>query len=192
MSMIVVIGGASFAFGGENKVYVFVEKTAVGFGLGHLLATSVNSFRTLGLVSKISKGNYVAAVPILLGLLFLFRLSKNYQFVAKYPATLILGVGIGLGVRTCIRNEILKQIGSTISLPLASPRTLVILAILILVFSMFMFAEKVGKYFEPLRTPGRCLVMLALGTLLANQLVDALNQMSTVAIKKMLEVFLRV
>jgi hypothetical protein len=191
MCAFVVIGGASFAFIGENKMYTIVEKTAVGFGLGHLIAVSANTLRTMAF-SKMVSGDYTVLIPVLVGLMFAFRFSGKYQFVSQYPASVILGVGIGLGVRSCVQTEILKQIGATISLPLANVNTIVVLVVMVSVFSMFTFTEKAGKFLAPLRTPGRCFVMLAFGSQMANMLVDSLNQLSNMAIKRLLEVFIRI
>jgi hypothetical protein len=192
--VVITVASLSFPFIGENKLYNFMEKSVVGIVTGHTLVMGVTALQTTGL-SRLARGQYVVLLPMALGLLFAFRLGEKQQFLAQYPSCLIFGVGVGLGVRTVVRTEILKQIGASASLALGSPANLLIVFIVFCVLTMHLFTDKASKWLgpasAPFRTIGRYAVMYCLGSIWASTTFDRLNSLSTMIIKKIMEVVVR-
>lgn len=192
IAVTIVIGILSFAFVGDNKLYNFMERTAVGITVGHTTVIGIGVLRTSAF-PKIAKGQYILLVPILFGLLYLSRFKKEWAFMAAYPTCLILGVGIGLGLSTMIKTEFLKQITATASLSLLSVGNLLVILAVVTVLSMFMFTERLSRWFAPpaLRVAGRQFVMLTLGVLWATMTFDRLVSLSGVVVAEVLRPFIK-
>jgi lipoprotein signal peptidase len=191
-TVIIAVGVLSFAFVGQNKFYNFIEKSAVGFTVGHTTVAGLNALRTS--TAKVSAGSYLLLVPIALGLLYFFKFGKKaWTFLATYPTCLIIGAGIGLGLRTVIQTEILKQVIATASLPLLNLNNLLIVVVVVSVVLMFTFTEKLSRTFAPpaLRVLGRWFVLFTLGVLWSNQAFDRLSVLSGVVVKGILQPFLK-
>lgn len=100
----------------DNVIYRFAALTMVGATAGYTAAVSVNTIMTRGW-TKIVGGDYLLLIPFILGPLFLSRVSRKYDWLSRYPTSIIVGVGIGLSMSTYIKPQFTDQIRATI-LPL--------------------------------------------------------------------------
>lgn len=100
----------------DNVFYRFATLTMVGATAGYTAAVSANTIINRGWL-KIIEGNYLLVVPLLLGPLFLTRVSREHDWLSRYPTGIVVGVGLGLSMSTYIKPQFTDQIVATI-LPL--------------------------------------------------------------------------
>ena len=128
----------------DNTFYRFATLTMVGATAGYTAAVSVNTIINNGWV-KILAGNYLLVVPLLLGPLFLTRISRTYDWLSRYPTSIIIGVGLGLSMSTYIKPQFTDQIVATIrplftaTDPLTAFNNLIVFICVTSVLSYFIF-----------------------------------------------------
>ena len=128
----------------DNVFYRFTTLTMVAATAGYTAAVSVNTIINRGWI-KIIDGNYLLVIPFLLGPLFITRVSRKYDWLSRYPTSIVVGVGLGLSMSTYIKPQFADQISATI-LPLfaaADPLTafnnLIVFVCVTSVLSYFLF-----------------------------------------------------
>lgn len=144
----------------DNVFYRFVTLTMVGATAGYTAAVSVNTIYTRGW-TKIVGGNFLLLVPFILGPLFLTRVSRKYDWLSRYPTSIVVGVGLGLSMSTYIKPQFTDQIRATI-LPLftaADPLTafnnLVVFVCVTSVLSYFLFTIPRVSESPPMKVLGK-------------------------------------
>lgn len=102
----------------DNLLYRLAEHLFVGTAAGYSIALSLDSLNRTAF-SQMAKGAqyWHLIIPIILGLLFFFKYSKKYYWVARYGVGVNIAVGTALAMRTAPMANIIKQINATI-LPL--------------------------------------------------------------------------
>lgn len=115
--------GAYSVLMGENPLSKFTEHLYTGILGGYIFATNWNYIRANAL-NNIMQGELVYIVAIILSLMLVSRLSREYIWLSRYPVALTVGVGLGLAMRTTVMAEFLNQITATI-LPLNNINNLV-------------------------------------------------------------------
>jgi hypothetical protein len=102
----------------ENPVYRFVEHVFLGVSAGHALVVGFQAITKDAILPMVDKGNWLAAIPILLGLSLYLRFVKGYQNWARVPLAVMIGIGAAVAARSAVQAEFLNQIAATV-LPLA-------------------------------------------------------------------------
>lgn len=109
----------SFAFR-DNVMYRIAEHLFVGTAAGYSIALSLDSLnKTLFIPLSQGVENLHLIIPLLLGLTFFLKYSKNYYWVARYGVGVNVAIGTALALRTAPMANIIKQINASI-LPLAT------------------------------------------------------------------------
>jgi hypothetical protein len=103
----------------DNDFFKFAEYTFVGAAAGHSLVYAVDNLRRYGWDNMMG-GAYLYAVVFLLGILLYSRYHPQYYWVSRYPLSIMVGLGIGLSMRSVITAEFIAQIKSTASISLFS------------------------------------------------------------------------
>lgn len=96
----------------DNMLFKFAEYTFVGAAAGHSLVYGVDNVRRYGWDNLIG-GAYLYAVVFLLGILLYTRYHPQYFWVSRYPLSIMVGLGIGLSMRSGVTSEFIAQIKST-------------------------------------------------------------------------------
>jgi len=103
----------------ETELYYFAEQLFVGCTAGYAVAiTFGNRIKPTIMVDILEKGKWDYVIPIVLGLLIYFRLSKKTQWLARYPLSFSVGVGAGVVLTKTWKPMLLDQIAATVT-PLA-------------------------------------------------------------------------
>jgi hypothetical protein len=103
----------------DNPAYRFVEYTFMGAWGGQLVVFAYENILKQGYTPLIS-GNVIPGIMIIIGFLFLFRLSPKQQWLTRYPTAILIGVGVGVTLRTIAYGQFLKILKSTIEMPLTT------------------------------------------------------------------------
>ena len=110
----------------DNPVFRAVEHLFVGLGLGvtfnriwfnylkpDIYDRLVAPIFTPG--ASIQGSDYILIIPILLGIMTLFRLSQRMGWVSRYPMCFLIGYGSGFIIQPVIHSLILKQVEKTMT-----------------------------------------------------------------------------
>ncbi len=118
MAAIFTIWIYSIAFR-DNDFFKFAEYTFVGAAAGHSLVYAVDNVRRYGW-DNLMGGAYLYIVVFLLGILLYTRYHPQYFWISRYPLSVMVGIGIGLSMRSIVTAEFIAQIKSTASVALLS------------------------------------------------------------------------
>ena len=154
----------------ESHLYRIVEHTMIGIAAANLVVLAVASVQTI-IVQPLTKGNYLAAIPLVLGLLIFGRVSKRYHWVSRWPFAVIVGVGTGLAIRGIISAQVISQVSATAALPLILPNVetslqniLVVLFVLTSVYYFIMMTPRAhAGRLSIISKIGRWSIMIYLG-----------------------------
>ncbi len=100
----------------NNPFSVWAEHTFVGMAQAYAFAIALDYIRDYA-ITPLSKGNYWAIIPVILGLMTYFRFVDSFRWLARFPVALSIAVGMGVSLRAMIQAQFLSQISATI-LPL--------------------------------------------------------------------------
>jgi hypothetical protein len=96
----------------DNPFFKFAEHTFVGAAAGHSLVYGVDNIIRYGW-APLTAGNMLYAIVFILGIVMYMRYHKSYFWVSRVPMALIVGIGIGLTLRSTVTSEFIAQIIST-------------------------------------------------------------------------------
>ena len=100
----------------DNPVYKFGEHLYVGISVGYYIClTWYNALWPLLFVPLIRDFNYnkILLIPALLGIMMLFRFSRNLSWVSRYALAFYISIGAGLAIPSIIQAYILQQMHSS-------------------------------------------------------------------------------
>jgi hypothetical protein len=185
LAALAVIWIYSFAFK-DNPLYRVAEHLFVGTAAGYSIGLSLDSLnRTAFVPMSRGAGYWYLGIPIILGLMFFFKYSKTYYWVARYGVGLNMAVGAALALRTAPMANIIRQVTATI-LPLwtSNPLTTLNNWLLVLItlggltyfiFTIFPKAEgkptPYSRIYRAFFTIGIYGMMVGFGALFANTIM---------------------
>lgn len=151
----------------ENMLYRIAENLFIAVIAANGVLSSINIVSKMG-IGAIQEGQFHMIVPIALGLLLYTNFIKGKQWMARWPTSFLLSVGIGVGVVRTVDTELVRQISMTV-VPLvgATPfDTFNNVCLIVMMFSTilyFIFTERPSQYLRPFRSLGRYTIMIAMG-----------------------------
>ena len=108
VSAILIIMGYSLVIK-DNPLYRFAERTLVGATAGVLAVQGLDNIKKLAL-TPLMEGHLINVVPLVVGVLIFFRISKKYAYISRIPLAMMMGSGIAVGMVRSIPAEIIGQI----------------------------------------------------------------------------------
>ena len=135
-------------------------------------------------INKITAGNYVYVIAILLGIMTYARYSKANFWMYRYPIALVMGIGVGTSMRGLVGGSVLDQIRNSffqLSVPgdaMQSLNNILSVVILLSALSYFLFTIKATRSETAMRFSaiGRYAMMGAFGYSFANTIATRINQ----------------
>jgi hypothetical protein len=98
----------------DNVFYKIAEHLVVGVSVGYIFA--INWFEGLHpylfdplLKSREEPINLLRLIPAFLGLLFLLRISRNYNWLSRFAIALMMGITCGTAIPYTIEARIIEQ-----------------------------------------------------------------------------------
>jgi len=157
---IVSIGAYSVLIG-DNPISRITEHLYTGILAGYILTTNWD-YINRNAVSRLSQGNFIYIIPIILSLMLLGRLTPKYIWIFRYPIALTVGAGLGLAIRTTVVADLLGQIKATI-LPLNSINNIVMIIGTLTAIAYFLWSTKYEGTYAQVNKVGRFFLLIAFG-----------------------------
>jgi len=98
----------------DNPFYKFAEHLVVGVSVGYIF--TINWFQGLHpyLFDPLADSgdnpiNLLRLIPLFLGLLFLLRISRKYNWLSRFTIALLMGINCGVAIPYTIETRIIQQ-----------------------------------------------------------------------------------
>lgn len=115
----------SFLFG-DNPLYKLAEHIYVGVSAGYWMCLGYWQTIVPQVQDPLSKGDFKALIPLVLGIMLLFQLHPKTAWVSRWPLCFLVGLYAGLNIVLTLQAQILQQLDasvqplwSTAAMPLA-------------------------------------------------------------------------
>jgi hypothetical protein len=138
----------------ENPFYRFAEHVFVGISIGYIINIGWwNILQPKLYVPLVQERQYILIIPLIMGILMLFRFSEKAGWISFWPLAFLVGF-MGYGIPATIDANLLKQMQATINIPMTGDWFMIFSGALIfvgtlacLIYFYFSFAHTgaVGK-----------------------------------------------
>ena len=92
----------------ENVFSRFAEYTFVGMMTGHLIVMGTSTIQRFASV-PLSRGDVSVLIPIILGLLLYFTVSKKHYWLSRWPTALLVGTATAIAMRGFLSAYLIPQ-----------------------------------------------------------------------------------
>lgn len=185
LGVVFAMMGTSLLFLGYNIAFNFIEHFIIGGSgavalIGYMRSLDKSAFQ------YIAGGRILLIVPLVIGLLVFTRWTK-FRWLARYPTSMMIGIGVGLIAGLAIRSQIINMASMTIiNLTTLSPDPLsaIIMVVgVVTVLTYFLYSRTYSYQFHQGRLAiiariGRIFLMCAAGFLwcriFINEAIDPL------------------
>lgn len=130
----------------DNPFYKFAEAAFVGVSMGYAIPlVYINTFIPFVYRPIFVEHNFWILIPALAGSLYIFRFSKNYSWLSRYP--IVFGMAIvGMGVPLSMHASVLVQMRSAM-MPIETLNSALIFIGTVTILLYFFFSkEHKGAY----------------------------------------------
>ena len=166
----------------ENPVYRLFENIFIGIAVGHILVMSVGTIRG-STIAPILRGDLLSVLPLILGLCLYFYFSRKYFHVYRIPMAIIVGVGVGLGVRGVVHGTIVNLLRANVAQVdlgkdiMSITNNLIIVggSLFVLFFFVFTFFIERAGITGTFIKGARYILMITFGAMLASQVLTLSN-----------------
>jgi hypothetical protein len=113
IAVVFAMMGTSILFLGYNIAFNFIEHWIIG---GSGAVALIGFYRSLdkSAFQYIAGGRILLIVPLIIGLLVFTRWTK-FRWLARYPTSMLIGIGVGLIAGLAIRSQIINMAKMTIT-----------------------------------------------------------------------------
>jgi hypothetical protein len=167
----------------ETVVFRLAEHIFLGLATGHGMVTAYKYIRDNAWTPMVN-GEITMIMGFIFGILLLFFLKKETEWISRWPLALMTGAILGLGIRAIISVSIVRQLTGTIQ-PFTTTLTATsaLDAILILIgtiasLAYFTYSYKHEGVLGYVSRGGRIFIMLALGGYFGNTTMSRLTLLS--------------
>ena len=105
LGLVLGVFGISQMFYGSNPAFFFFENFYIGAVTSYTTFILYSSLRSTSL-DFIMRGEVIMIIPILIGLLLFLRFTK-FRWAARYPTSILTGLGLGITVGLGLKGQIL-------------------------------------------------------------------------------------
>ncbi|MCX6656763.1 MAG: hypothetical protein NTY03_16835 [Candidatus Bathyarchaeota archaeon] len=166
----------------DNPFFKFAEHTFVGAAAGHSLVYGVDNILRYGWNPLIA-GNMLYVIVFALGIILFMRYHKTYFWVSRIPMAVLVGIGIGLTLRTTVTSEFIAQIISTAQMKVLgldawtafSNLLFIIITLATVYFFIFTFPKVHGGNLGLISKIAKYGMMAAFGYSFANTVLSRFN-----------------
>jgi len=167
----------------ETILFKFAQYTFLGVAIGNTLVVATKTIQT-GVISKISQGQYLSIVPLILGLLVFTRLTEKYKDLSRWGIAILLGTttGLFLVLETHTHFRSLSGLITTIIVaktPIDYINGIILIFGCVIVIFYFQFTSYGDTpFFNKLRTVSRALLMIGFGAQFGAVLLTRLSTLA--------------
>ena len=105
LGLVLGIFGISQMFYGSNPAFFFFENFYIGAVTSYTTFILYSSLRSTSL-DFISRGEIQMIIPVIIGALLFLRFTK-FRWAARYPTSILTGLGLGITVGLGLKGQIL-------------------------------------------------------------------------------------
>ena len=131
----------------DNPLYKFAEHVYVGISAGYFVAIEFHNTILPNLWIPLTTDfahKYYLIIPGVMGLLVFFAFSRKYNWLLRFPISMVVGMGAGLSVTAFLSTDVLAQTQATL-IPINSLNNfLLVLGVLATLVYFFFSAEHKG------------------------------------------------
>jgi len=185
---------------GDNPLFRIGEYTYVGTVVAHSVVTGLQTLQSRFL-PLVTGQKPILIISLILGIMSLFVVWRQYAWLASFPIAVMIGVGTGLSVRALVMTDIVANIKAVINEtalifnpPFSSQLgyfvrvVFTIAAVVYLLFTVFLRGP-LSKPIGYIRTFGKYVFLTYLGLSVGNALMQ-LSGLATSAINRLLRQWL--
>ena len=156
----------------ENPISRLVFETAVGASMGLWLLSALIRIES-SVIEPLFAGNLLLVLVLIGGLLILFRATRRFGWVSRYPSSFLFGVGAGVAAAGAAYSMIATPIGASMfsfeGLGLADIfGSIVLLTGLVMGIIYFLFTVKGRGPLMTTRRIGYLFILFLLGTIVSD------------------------
>ncbi len=146
----------------ENPVYRFAEHLLVGVSMGYALPLVYkNAFVPFVYRPIFLEHKFILIIPALMGILYIFRFSKNLSWLSRYPIAFGMGI-VGMGVPMSMNSSVLVQM-RTAMLPLDSLNGVIVFIGTVTILMYFFFSKAHKGVYGKITNIGIWYMMIGFG-----------------------------
>jgi hypothetical protein len=147
----------------DNPFYRFAEALLVGVSMGYAIPLVYENAFIPYVYTPIFLGHrFSLIIPAILGILYIFRFSKNLSWLARYP--IVFGMGIvGMGVPLSMHSQVLVQMRSAM-LPLTNINIILIFIGTVSILLYFFFSKAHTGLYGKFTSIGIWFMMIGFGS----------------------------
>jgi len=176
VQFVMVLATWSYLFK-DNVFSRMSSQIVIAVSTVHFFLVKMTQLLDIGIMPIFEEGRILNLVPIILGLLLYFRLSKTYAWLSSYTYAVSLGLGTGTTLSTLVAGSVVGLIISTIRAPLEGTTLFEIASGWLLVFGT-VFAMTYWVFTKEFEGPmaivlriGRLILMISIGLLYAQDVL---------------------
>lgn len=157
-----------------NPAFDLAEHIYVGLAAGQAVVAGWGNVKSMA-VTPLAKGQMIAIVPLLLGLLLYTRFLKGpARWLNRIPTAFIVGVGSGLAFTRFAQSDLIGQLTGTV-LKLTSVNNIVIVIGALCTICYFIFTAEPKGVLKYASRVGRYAMMVAFGSAFSNTVMGRLS-----------------
>lgn len=158
----------------ENPFFRFAEHLLVGLSAGYFTVISVQGTLVPKVLEPLKAGDFWVAIPFILIILILGRLTEKTRPASRIPLALVIGAGAGVAVPALLQARILVQLSATMK-PLDSAANVLILAGVITTLIYFFFSREHKGWWGRLAAVGTWYLMIFFGATFGNTVMSRIS-----------------
>jgi hypothetical protein len=181
VAIIITVGMWSWLWK-DNFFFRVLQRTFVAFGAAHYFNLAIVSLRNMVYFPIILKADYLRIVPLLLGILTWFIMTRKYYWISRYGLLVLVAVTTSLSLTGLLPSQVIGQITGLLGnlykyknlWDIAWAYIGVIIVILIMSYFFFIWLQKPSEKFA---NAGRFIIMTSFGVLFGSVLLGYFIQL---------------
>ncbi len=162
----------------DNPFFRVGQMAVMGSSISHFILLNMTNVYNNALTPLMS-GDTLMVIPLVLGLLMYSRLIKSISWLARYPTSVLIGIGTGVMVAGTVSGQVLDQIAVTITDVLngGGINSMIIAVGVVTSITFFIFTKEHTGAVGTSAKIGRKFLMISLGANWSGELVWYLTQL---------------
>jgi len=166
----------------DNLLFRIAQRTFVAFGAAHYFNLALVSLKNMAYVPIFIKADYLRLIPVVLGILTWFIMTKKYYWLNRYGLLVLIAITTNLSltgmVPSMITGQFLPQLKALYSQTTIIGTVWAYLQVIIIVLIMsYFFFIWLKKPTASMAKAGRFVLMSMFGILFGSSLIGLFIQM---------------
>jgi len=146
----------------DNPFYRFAEHLLVGVSMGYAIPlVYINAFIPFVYRPIFLEGNFWLIIPSCIGILYIFRFTKNLSWLSRYPIAFGMGI-VGMGVPMSMHSSVLVQMRNAMR-PVDNINSLLIFIGTVTILLYFYFSKPHKGLYGKITNVGIWFMMVGFG-----------------------------